>query len=65
MIKWYISDGTIAQIQAANGWPSNEIADAFGLMTGKGLVEMTNCKTTVELSALEVLLICQELAEDH
>lgn len=51
------------RIGASNGWPSNEVAEAFGVMTGKSLAELTNCKTTVELSALEVLLICRELAQ--
>lgn len=62
-MRWYVSEGTITRIGASNGWPSKEVAEAFGVMTGKSLTELTNCKTTVELSALEILLICRELAQ--
>ncbi|MBM00518.1 MAG: hypothetical protein ACON5G_01970 [Pirellulaceae bacterium] len=60
-----MSEGTITKIATSTGWPSDEVAKAFQLMNGKSLTELTNCKSTVELSALEVLLICRELGQSQ
>lgn len=63
IVRWYVSEGTITKIATSTGWPSDAIATAFQLMNGKSLAELINCKSTVELSALEVLLICRELGQ--
>lgn len=65
IVRWYVSEGTITKIATSTGWPSDEVAKAFQLMNGKSLTELTNCKSTVELSALEVLLICRELGQSQ
>jgi len=63
LVKWYVSAGTITRIGSENGWPSKEVGDAFRILEGKNLAGLIDCKTAVELSALEVLLICRELGQ--
>jgi hypothetical protein len=59
-ILWKISSGRIIKIESSIGWPNPEVDAAFQELLGKSLKDLGTCKTTVELSALEVLLICRE-----
>ncbi|MBT6724013.1 MAG: hypothetical protein HOB20_12365 [Planctomycetaceae bacterium] len=61
LVRWYISEGMITNLSVSNQSPNKQIDDEFEQLIGKTLVELTDCKTTIDLTALEVLLICREL----